>query len=370
MSDETQVVHNQEIRDRSAWRGSDLEVDRSWEHQLTDGDVAEIEAALATVKDLGLELSRISAADFALPQLSSKMDAIGTELRNGRGFAMLRGLPVERYELDDLEKIYWGLCIQLGTGMTQNSDASLIHYVTDGVLRPNQGLRGVGSPVKSSLHVDLTDCASLLCVRQAPDDPPSWVASSVQVHNDLLASHPEALPALYRGFEWDRLDEQAADESPTSGYRVPVFSTASSSDGQPLVSCRYNRYWMAKAIRRQADRLPDDVWELFNLFDQTADANRLEVTFEPGDMQFINNYTVLHGRDAHAEVPDENKKRLLMRIWVDFEEARPVVDESVVRYGIVRHGALGWTVDQYNRDEHLGRHPRLPDGRPQLQELV
>ena len=247
--------------------------------------------------------------------------------------------------------------------MTQNSDASLIHYVTDGKLRPNQGLRGVGSPKKSGLHVDLTDAVSLLCVRQAPDEPRSWLASSTQVYNEFVRNHPEHLPALFEGFEWDRLDEQGQGEGVTSGYKVPVFSIADGA-GTRKVSCRYNRFWMAKAILRSADRLPDETWALFNLFDEIAEANRLDLVFEPGDIQFANNYTVLHGRAAHAEVPDEDRKRLLMRIWVDFDEARPMANEAIVRYGVIRHGALGWTAEQCRDGRHLTGHQRDAAGVP------
>lgn len=350
-------MHTETIADRSAWTGPELEVDRSWEFALSDVHRHELDTALATVHDL--DLAQIRRGDVELPSLQALTADIGAELAAGRGFALLRGMPVERYELADLERLYWLICIQLGTGITQNSDASLIHYVTDGVLRPNQGIRGVGSPLRSSLHVDLTDYASLLCVRQAPDEPRSWVASSTAVHNEFLATAPELLGPLYEGFEWDRLDEQRPEESPTSGYRVPVFSEVGG-----LVSCRYNRYWMAKAIKRKHDRLPDATWELFNRFDEIADKVRFEIDFRPGDIQFINNYVVLHGRDEHEVVEDESRKRLLMRIWLDADAPRPMADEAIVRYGIVRHGALGWTVDHYREGRHLGAHERDRRGVP------
>ena len=142
---------------------------------------------------------------------------------------------------------------------------------------------------------------------------------------------------------------------------MPVFSEAVGR-----VSCRYNRFWMSKAIRRTHDRVPEETRALFDTFDDVAHEVRLDVDFVPGDIQFINNYTVLHGRDAHAEVPDESRKRLLMRIWLDAEVGRPMSDEAVVRYGIVRHGRLGWTVDQYRDGLHHGAHARHPDGRPLL----
>lgn len=353
------AMHTEPIDDRSVWTGRDLAADRSWEFELSDAHRSELDAALGAVNRIGLHMARIRRHHFALPTLSGLLIQVGAEIQRGRGFALLRGLPVEDYDLEDLEKLYWGLCTHLGTGITQNSDATLIHYVTDGVLRPNQGTRGVGSPLRSSLHVDLTDYASLLCVRQAPDNPGSWVASSMAVHNELLARHPDSLAVLYEGFEWDRLDEHGPAETATTGYRVPVFSEAGG-----VVSCRYNRYWMARAIRRNNDQLPDETRQLFDRFDEIADRIRFEVEFRPGDIQFINNYVALHGRDEHGLVDDEHRKRLLMRIWLDADVAQPVADEAIVRYGIVRHGALGWSVDQYCAGLHRGAHERNVDGLP------
>lgn len=44
-------------------------------------------------------------------------------------------------EYNDLEKLYWSLCTYLGTGVTQNDEAGLIHYITDGQLRPQKETR-------------------------------------------------------------------------------------------------------------------------------------------------------------------------------------------------------------------------------------
>lgn len=345
----------------SVWHGRDLTADRSWVFELDDGDVAELEAALAAVRRDRLTLPEITAERFPLPTLSALLDRLGAQVRSGRGVALLRGVPVERNELADLELIYWGMCTHLGTGITQNGDAGLIHYVTDGVLKPNQGSRGVGKPYRAPLHVDLTDCASLLCIRQAADDPPSWLASSSHVHNEILRRRPDALDCLYEGFEWDRLGEHGDGEAPSTGYRVPVFSRAGDA-----VSCRYNRYWMAAAAKRAGDGFSAADADVLDLFDEIAHESRHDLEFEPGDVQFVNNYKVLHGRDEHTLEPDEQRKRLLMRIWLDFDEAGPFSDEAVVRYGIVRHGRLGWTAAQLAAGLPAEGHARRPDGAPML----
>ncbi len=56
------------------------------------------------------------------------------------GAAVLRGFPTD-CEIGDLDRLYWGLCTHVGTGVTQNCEAGLMHYVTDGELRPQDGAR-------------------------------------------------------------------------------------------------------------------------------------------------------------------------------------------------------------------------------------
>ncbi|MFN0029633.1 MAG: TauD/TfdA family dioxygenase [Acidimicrobiales bacterium] len=328
----------QPITDASAWRGADLEADRSWCVTLQDRERAELRAAAAALADRPEHLARLDAGDAPLPGLQPLLARITQEVQHGRGMAVLRGFPVDGLELATIEKLYWVLCAHLGTGITQNSDATLIHYVTEGRLRPNQGSRGVGVPTESTPHVDLTDCASLLCVRQAPDDPPSWLASSTHVFNEILRSSPDLLEPLFEGFEWDRLGEHGPHEAPTTGYKVPVFSRR---DG--VLSCRYNRYWMAAADRRHDRHNTAEQRRALDLFDEIAARDRLAIRFEPGDIQFVNNYTVLHGRAAHEPQTEEARMRLLMRIWLDFPQPRALLDEAVMRYGVVRHGNLGWT---------------------------
>lgn len=351
------IIDLSPVHDASAWSGADVLADRSWEVTLGDAHRAALVAALHEVEGRGLPLAAIGPDTFPLPALREPLAAIGEQVQRGRGFALLHGFPVEGHSLEQIEIMYWGMCRHLGMGLTQNSDATLIHYVTEGRLRPNQGTRGVGVPTESTLHVDLTDCVSLLCVRQAPDDPPSWLASSTNIFNHILEERPDLLAPLLEGFEWDRLGEHLGDESPTSGYRVPVFSVA---DG--MVSCRYNRYWMAAAQRRKGEHNTEAQREALNLFDELAARDRLEFTFAPGDVQFANNYTVLHGRAAHESVADEDRMRLLMRIWIDFPEARPTIDDAVVRYGVVRHGNLGWTAPEVLAGRVGSPRSRRPDG--------
>jgi len=345
------------VTDASAWYGADMEADRSWEYVLEDGHVGELETALSALKKNRLALRDISAADFPLPKLSKMLASIARDLQSGRGFALLRGFPVAVHDNPDLALMYYGLCRHIGMGMTQNSDAGLIHYVTAGALKPNQGSRGVGFPRFVRLHVDLTDIVSLLCVRQAEDSPPSHLASSTTIYNEVLKRRPEFMPRLHAGFEWDRMGEHGVGENPTSGYRVPLFSQVNG-----VVSCRYNRNWMTSANARKGEPMSDEDAAILDLIDEIAAETRLAFPFQNGDIQFCNNYTILHGREAHAVEQQEDRMRLLMRIWLNVPEFRQFADEAVVRYGIGYHGNLGWSADDLAVERNKTPRARRGDG--------
>jgi len=350
-------IRTEPITGPSVWYGDDLLADRSWELSLADTHIAELARALEVVKRRGLTLAQMTCDDFPLPILSPLIGVIIDELRDGRGFACVRNFPVSEYSLQDLEIMYWGFCAHLGTGLTQNGDAGLIHYVTDGRLQPNQGRRGVGFPQETKLHIDLTDMVALLCVRQAPDQPLSRVASSMTVYNELLKRRPDALPRLYAGYEWDRMDEHGVNEDPSSGYRIPLFSQTNG-----VVSCQYNRNWMVKAAERHGRPLTNNDTATLDLIDNIAREICCEFPFRAGDIQFCNNYTVLHGRSAHAVVGEEERKRLLMRIWFDMPNVRQFFDEAIVRYGNGRHGQIGWSAADLTAGDHLRPRHRRADG--------
>ena len=344
------------LNERSVWTGNELSDESSWKYPLDCDDQSELSAALDGVKEMGL--GDITKEAFPLPRLNKLLRSLAHDLSDGRGFALVRGFPVDSYSYQDIERMYWGFCSHLGTGLSQNMDANFIHYVTDGELRPNQGRRGVGSPRESNLHIDLTDIVSLLCLQQAPDDPPSRVASSTAVYKEILKRNPDALPRLYEGFEWDRMEEHAAHELPTSGYKVPLFS-----EKNGYVSCQYNRNWINNAAERNGTPLSAEENAIFNVLDKIALEVCLEFPFRKGDVQFCNNYTVMHGRAAHVVVEEESLKRVLMRIWLDMPgEIRPFIDDALIRYGNGRHGQIGWSMKEMLAGKNKEPRPRRDDG--------
>jgi len=51
-----------------------------------------------------------------------------------------------------------------------------------------------------------------------------------------------------------------------------------------------------------------------------------DMELRPGDIQFVNNYTVLHGRTAFDDDEDKRKRRHVVRLWLKFFTPRPASD--------------------------------------------
>ena len=339
------------------WTGDELGATKNWRFELPEQGLTELGMALSKVKKSRLNLLEINSGNFGLPSLDNWFQRLKAEIKSGCGFAHVNNFPVDNYSIEDLEILYWGFCSHIGEAVSQNSDTGFIHYVTDGKKRPNQGTRGVGQPGRTPLHVDLSDLTSLLCIRQAPDNPPSRVASSGYIFNEILDKQPEYIETLTEGFEWDRMGEHADHETATSGYKVPIFSI---SEGQ--LSCLYNRNWMESANRRLDKPMSQVEVSMLDLIDELAHDHAFEFEFKPGHIQFCNNYTVMHGRAAHKLVEKENQKRMLMRILLDSDRFRSFSDEAIVRFGIGYHGQLGFKAKDVLEGNHLKMRRRREDG--------
>jgi hypothetical protein len=119
---------------------------------------------------------------------------------------------------------------------------------------------------------------------------------------------------------------------------------------------------MASANARKKQSMPEGDEAILDLIDEIAAETRLAFPFQNGDIQFCNNYTTLHGRDAHAVERQEDRMRVLMRIWLNVPGFRQFSDEAVVRYGIGCHGNLGWSAADLAAQRNKSPRARRGDG--------
>ena len=244
------------------------------------------------------------------------------EVRSGRGFVIVRGLPLGG-TLEEFIEAVREVGSHFGEPLSQNAQGELIGHVID-ASGEDATPRMYRSNLELRPHNDITAMISLACWQQAKAGGASVVVSAVTVHDEIRRRAPGLLAPLYRGYHYHRLGEQAADEEATTPYRIPVFAQRNGE-----LSCRYQRMGIAAGHRERGVPLTEEDVAAFNLFDEVARApeNRLSFFLERGDMIVINNYAVMHARTQFQNFPEPGRERRLIRLWLDREDFRDVPRE-------------------------------------------
>lgn len=322
------------VTDATAWKGPDLRADTSWIHPLDAAEIAEVDHAFRAVKERALSWGAFGRELFPLPQLSKKLARVEDEIRNGRGFALLKGFPVERYTVDELKTIYWGLGVHMGQVISHNVAGDFVAAVTDmGLKSTDPNRRNNTTNQVLDPHTDLADVVALLCVEQAKQGGMSSLVSSVAIHNEIVKHHPEYLDVLYEGFYHDyRGYGPNADPDEVTPTPIPVFEY---NNGR--VNCAFAKKIIETGAKKRGVPLTplqqaaiDYVHEL-----GTREDMRIDMMLEPGDIQVINNYATLHARTDYVD-HDDGRKRYLLRMWINLPESVQLSPDfaAFVRRGI------------------------------------
>jgi alpha-ketoglutarate-dependent taurine dioxygenase len=184
-------------------------------------------------------------------------------------------------------------------------------------------VRGPDTNGGLNFHTDYADIVGLLCLGRAKTGGLSRIASSVTLHNELLRQHSEHLPLLYRGFRYIKREATESAE-PVTGY-LPVFGER---DG--VLSCRFIRERIEAAAKRVDQPLSEAERAALDCIAAVVGDPRvhIDMDLELGDIQLINNYTVLHARTAFEDGDGPNERRHLLRLWLTFDGPRRPMAES------------------------------------------
>ena len=182
----------------SAWIGPDLARRNDWIWHLSEAHIAEIDAAIRHFKSTGVAMQDISVETFPLTTLKPALGAILGELLDGRGFVMIRGFPVERYDIASAAMAYLGLGRYFGTLRSSNGRGHLLGHVKDvGADISNGNTRFYQTSRRLDYHTDSADIVGLLCLQTAKSGGESFIASSMTLYNEILKRRPDLLPAAF-----------------------------------------------------------------------------------------------------------------------------------------------------------------------------
>jgi hypothetical protein len=299
---------------RGVWHGGRIDYRQEGMHVLSAAEIAEIDAALAHLKSLGpVDFPDITKETFPLPGLGAFFGNLGAELRHGRGFLLLRGLPRERYSADDTARIYFGLGAHVGRKLPQSHLGELLGHVID-VSDVESQARGYHRGGAQRMHTDSCDIVALMCVRGAKSGGASRIVSAAALHNRLIETRPDLLGALYNDYVFRRMELDAEFGSGVLVKKVVIFSRASGE-----LSCNISGDYPRRAVAAGDTVMTPVQLEALDELARLAALPEfyLDMSIGEGDIQFLNNRIILHGRTGYEDWPEMERRRHLMRLWLE-----------------------------------------------------
>jgi Taurine catabolism dioxygenase TauD, TfdA family len=247
-------------------------------------------------------------------------------------------LPVEGRPIAESAAAYWGIGTYLGSARSQNAMGHVLGHVRDlGLATEDPNVRTYQTTERQHFHTDSCDVVGLLCLKTAKQGGLSSLVSSNTIYNVMAERHPDLVWRLFEPFATDRRGEIPEGKKPW--FDMPVFN-----EYQGYLSAIYSGTYIRSAQRFPEARKPtEEDFAALDCFDRLAEDNalRLDITFQPGDIQFVHNHTILHDRTGFVDWPEPERKRHLLRLWLAVPGARPLPPVYLERYGSIEVGDRG-----------------------------
>jgi hypothetical protein len=267
-------------------------------------DAAEIEAVLATLGGR----PPVSAEEAPLARLAPVLRQAATRLDTGRGFALLRGLPLERLGEDQAENLLLVLGAHLGRAIPQGPTGQAVQLLSS----------PAGGASRWRFHADAADAVALLALRTPPEADPAMLVAAAAVHNEMMKRQRAALELLYAPIP--HLQRRGSAEAPAV-VSMPVFSSASGA----FVG-RYARDAIEAAQRLpETPRLSAAQVEALDLLDAICAEPGLALRMEvrPGDVLLFNPLQVWKRRAEGAETEGAPREALKLMLVTPTSRALP-----------------------------------------------
>lgn len=291
-----------------AWLAADCGGVEGLIHRLSTEQLDAIDAAVRATE--GKAATEITAADFGDEAIVQLMQAIAWELVEGKGVALLSGVDITRYDLEQYQRLYFGLGTHLGVAAPQSARGDMIGMVRK---EPNPDRRGYLMDVELGPHTDFHEILSLSTVVAAKEGGVSGFVSAASVYRIVRDERPDLLPALLEGYYYPTSATTVTD------YKIPTFSIV---DGQ--VSMYSYGLFAFAAAEILGTVVPAEQIEAMRFVSAVTRRPELRASFtmQPGEMAFWYNFRVMHSRTSFKNTPD--RERLLLRLWLHAHRKRPM----------------------------------------------
>ena len=288
---------------------------------MNRAQVNELAVGRDRVQRLGLRLFDVGPEDFPLPSFEPLRRELLRQLEGGRGFGVIRGLPVEKYSVEDATLLFWGLGLQLGSPEPQDRAGNLLHHVRDtGQDLSKSDVRKYQTNQEIPFHNDGSDIFMLLCLRNAKSGGRSRLVSATTVFNEIVSRRPDLAEVLQQPFCFDSRGQHQPGEP--RFQKLPVFNYHAG-----YLSVLHKSFYIELAQRfPEVPRLTNKQVEALGLVDEVCEepGTCLEFDTLPGDIVVANNYEILHSRTAYEDHQQPERRRHMLRLWLTIPNGRPL----------------------------------------------
>lgn len=176
-----------EVRDRSVWYGEEMARRGDWVERLSHAEIGEIEKVVPEVDGAQLDLTTIAADDVLLPTLAPRLQQVLNEVLNGRGFVLIKGLPVEGSTRRKAAIAFLAIGVHHGNPRMQNADGHLLGHVRDlGRSSDDPNTRIYQTRERQTHHTDSCDVVGLLCLQAPKSGGLSSLVSSTTIFKPTI----------------------------------------------------------------------------------------------------------------------------------------------------------------------------------------
>jgi alpha-ketoglutarate-dependent taurine dioxygenase len=291
-----------------------------WTITLPDPAVRELLAARDEIRRAPVPVFLLDPKEYALDACRAVMAEVRRVTQSGPMFAVLDRLPMAELSRDEAIALYWLLSSLLARPVAQKITGQMFYDVMDtgAKLKPGSGIRPTVTNVDLRFHNDNSynetppEYVCLLCLHPAKEGGVSQVMSVATVHTALQERHPELMPRLYRPFWYDRHAEHHPGEPTT--FAAPVFERG--PDG--AVKARLALSEIHAGYELRGERMDNETVAALAAVQSVFEQPELhvELGFEAGQIQFVNNRATGHARTEFVDFPEPDRKRHLVRLWL------------------------------------------------------
>jgi alpha-ketoglutarate-dependent taurine dioxygenase len=289
-----------------------------WTVELTPAAKDELRQVLRELRRSPLPVLVLDPDDYALDACREVIGRVRQATASGPMFAVLDRLPMDEMSRDEAVSLYWLLSSLLARPVAQKLNGQMFFDVRDtgAQLKPGSGIRPTVTNLDLRFHNDNSyndtppEYVALLCQQTAKQGGVSQVVSVHTVHNALLERHADILPRLYRPFWYDRHAEHEPGEPTT--FAAPIFEYGQTLNARLALSEIYAGY------KLREERIDNETEAALGAIKAVFDRPelRVELDFQPGQIQFVNNRATGHARTEFVDHPEPERKRHLVRLWL------------------------------------------------------